>query len=108
MATAPIPTSESYLVIGGGTSLGEPIVDQLLRRGATRVSIFDAQPLAAEQATKFRDSVNVYVGDILIPESIADAVKSVSATPTFILHDKSYTIRDPVLCHMHYPHGHGL
>ncbi|KAJ7757394.1 hypothetical protein DFH07DRAFT_940490 [Mycena maculata] len=73
-------TQEAYLVIGGGTSLGENIVDQLLSRGETRVSIFDAHPLAPEQAARFGDSVRVCVGDILIPESIAEAVKSCGTT----------------------------
>ncbi|KAJ7022390.1 hypothetical protein C8F04DRAFT_1194502 [Mycena alexandri] len=75
-----LPTHESYLVIGGGTSLGELIVEQLLRRGETRVTIFDAQALIAEQTARFGNNVSVYVGDILVPESIADAVKSCEAT----------------------------
>ncbi|KAJ7016095.1 hypothetical protein C8F04DRAFT_1203250, partial [Mycena alexandri] len=68
-----LPTHESYLVIGGGTSLGELIVEQLLRRGRN-------SPLIAEQTARFGNNVSVYVGDILVPESIADAVKSLSTT----------------------------
>ncbi|KAJ6464824.1 hypothetical protein C8R45DRAFT_1023305 [Mycena sanguinolenta] len=75
-----VPTQESYLVIGGGTSCGENIVEQLLCRGETRVTIFEAQPLAAEQAQRFGPAVHTYVGDILAPESILDAVKSCAAT----------------------------
>ncbi|KAF8183313.1 hypothetical protein K438DRAFT_1839258 [Mycena galopus ATCC 62051] len=75
-----VPTQESYLVVGGGSSVGEHIVDQLLRRSETRVSVFDVQPLAAEQRQRFGPTVRVYVGDVLVPESIADAVKSSAAT----------------------------
>ncbi|KAF7337374.1 3Beta-HSD domain-containing protein [Mycena sanguinolenta] len=75
-----VPTQESYLVVGGGTSCGENIVEQLLRRGETRVTIFEAQPLATEQAQRFGPAVRTYVGDILDPESILDAVKSCAAT----------------------------
>ncbi|KAJ7509002.1 hypothetical protein B0H11DRAFT_1791854 [Mycena galericulata] len=74
------PAHESYLIIGGGTSLGETIVEQLLGRGETRVSIFDAQPLATGQAARFGDSVRVFVGDILAPGSIAEALKSCATT----------------------------
>ncbi|KAJ7249808.1 3-beta hydroxysteroid dehydrogenase/isomerase family-domain-containing protein [Mycena haematopus] len=75
-----VPTHESYIVVGGGTSVGEHIVDQLLQRGETRVSIFEALPLAPEQTRRFSAAVRVYVGDILAPESILDAVKSCAAT----------------------------
>ncbi|KAJ7457556.1 hypothetical protein B0H11DRAFT_2319925 [Mycena galericulata] len=78
MAAPSNPTHESYLIIGGGNSLGETIVEELLGRGETRVSIFDAQPLAAEQAARFGDSVRVCVGDILAPGVIAEALKSTS------------------------------
>ncbi|KAJ7759588.1 3-beta hydroxysteroid dehydrogenase/isomerase family-domain-containing protein [Mycena metata] len=74
MSPSLLPTHESYLVIGGGTFLGELIVEQLLRRGETRVNIFDSQPLIAEQTARFGNGVRVYVGDILVPESIADTV----------------------------------
>ncbi|KAJ7120050.1 hypothetical protein C8R44DRAFT_877525 [Mycena epipterygia] len=80
MTTPTSPTQESYLVVGGGTPIGEVIVKQLLRRGETRVSIFDAQPLASPQSARFVDAVHVYVGDILSPESIAEAVKSCGTT----------------------------
>ncbi|KAJ7469575.1 hypothetical protein FB451DRAFT_1176815 [Mycena latifolia] len=77
---ASMPTQESYLVVGGGLPLGETIVDQLLGRGETRVSIFDALPLAGEQTGRFGDSVRVFVGDLLAPESISEAVKACGAT----------------------------
>jgi hypothetical protein len=80
MATPSLPTGESYLVVGGNLPLGgEHIVDQLLRRGEKRVSIFDGEPLTAENAARFGDAVRVYVGDITSLESVSDAVKSVSA-----------------------------
>ncbi|KAJ7692234.1 hypothetical protein B0H17DRAFT_1061630 [Mycena rosella] len=79
MATS-TATHESYLIIGGGMPLGMTIVHQLLRRGETRVSIFEAQPLVAEQAARLGDSVRVYVGNILTPEAISDAVQSCGAT----------------------------
>ncbi|KAJ7677731.1 3-beta hydroxysteroid dehydrogenase/isomerase family-domain-containing protein [Mycena polygramma] len=80
MSFPAIPTHESYLVIGGGICLGEIIVENLLRRGETRVAIFDAQPLAAAQAARFGANVRVCVGDVLEPESIAAAVKSCATT----------------------------
>jgi nucleoside-diphosphate-sugar epimerase len=84
------PTQESFLVIGGGTSLGENIVEQLLNRGETRVSIFDAQPLVAEQTARF-GALSVCVGDILVPETIADAVKSVRPPNRYLLpHSLTY------------------
>jgi uncharacterized protein YbjT (DUF2867 family) len=76
MAHSP-PTQESYLIVGGGTFLGEEIVEQLLRRGETHVSIFDAQPLATEQNTRFVPAVSVFIGNVLDPENIANAIKSV-------------------------------
>ncbi|KAJ7923085.1 3-beta hydroxysteroid dehydrogenase/isomerase family-domain-containing protein [Mycena leptocephala] len=76
MSAHSAPAQESYLVIGGGTTVGESIVAQLLRRGETRVSIFDAEPLAADQVKRFGDAVRVVVGDISVPQDIADAVKS--------------------------------
>ncbi|KAJ6562090.1 hypothetical protein B0H19DRAFT_1375305 [Mycena capillaripes] len=75
MSVPPVPTQESYLVIGGGISLGEHIVEELLRRGERRVAIFDALPLAAEQTKRFGPAVRVCVGDVLLPESIAEALK---------------------------------
>ncbi|KAF7343358.1 3Beta-HSD domain-containing protein [Mycena venus] len=75
-----VPTQESYLVVGGGSGLGERIVDRLLHRGETRVSIFDVQPLATEQTQRFGPAVRVCVGDVVVPQSIADAVKSCAAT----------------------------
>ncbi|KAJ7136359.1 hypothetical protein C8R43DRAFT_955843 [Mycena crocata] len=79
MAAAPIPTHESYLVLGG-TSLGETIVEELLARGETRVSIFDTQPLAAEQAARFGASVRVCIGDILVLERVVEAIQSCGTT----------------------------
>ncbi|KAJ6568021.1 hypothetical protein DFH09DRAFT_1080927 [Mycena vulgaris] len=70
------PTQESYLVVGGGTLLGETIVDQLLSRGEGRISIFEAQPLAPAQAARFGDAVRVFVGDMSSPESLSEAVQS--------------------------------
>lgn len=107
MAAPSLPTNESYLIIGGGTSLGETIVEQLLRRGETRVAVFDAQPLAAEQAARFGDAVRVCVGDILVPESISEAIKSVRIPHRFlgILYQHlGPAVRDNV----HHSHRHGL
>jgi NAD(P)-dependent dehydrogenase (short-subunit alcohol dehydrogenase family) len=75
------PTGESYLVVGGGTPLGEAIVRLLLRRGETRISIFDALPLAAEQAAAFGDHVRVFVGEIIAPKVVSDAIQSVRTVP---------------------------
>jgi sterol-4alpha-carboxylate 3-dehydrogenase (decarboxylating) len=36
-----MPGSESYLVVGGCGFLGRHIVEQLLARGETQVSVFD-------------------------------------------------------------------
>jgi uncharacterized protein YbjT (DUF2867 family) len=81
MSAHSAPAQESYLVIGGGTTVGEHIVAQLLRRGEARVSIFDAEPLSAHQVKRFGDAVRVVVGDISVPQDLADAVKSVSNPP---------------------------
>jgi NAD(P)-dependent dehydrogenase (short-subunit alcohol dehydrogenase family) len=70
-------TRESYLVVGGGTSLGEAIVRLLLRRGETRISIFDALPLAADQVAEFGDHVRAFVGEIIAPKVVSDTIQSV-------------------------------
>ncbi|KAK7057683.1 3Beta-HSD domain-containing protein [Favolaschia claudopus] len=74
------PTGESYLIVGGGTSLGEAIVRLLLCRGEARVSVFDALPLAPEQVAEFGDRVRVFVGEILAPKVVSDAIRSCEAT----------------------------
>ncbi|KAJ7149578.1 hypothetical protein C8R46DRAFT_1008975 [Mycena filopes] len=80
MSVLPLSTQQSYLIIGGGTAVGEQVVQQLLRRGETRVAIFDAQPLVPDVAERYGGSVRVFVGDILVPEGIAEALKSCEAT----------------------------
>ncbi|KAJ7757399.1 armadillo-type protein [Mycena maculata] len=67
------PTQESYLIIGGGTSLAAA-------SGRDARLNLDAHPLAPEQAARFGDSVRVCVGDILVPQSISKAVKSCGTT----------------------------
>ncbi|KAJ7350683.1 hypothetical protein DFH08DRAFT_862117 [Mycena albidolilacea] len=73
-------TRESYLIVGGGTSLGEAIVRLLLRRGETRISIFDALPLAADQVGEFGDYVRAFVGEIIAPKVVSDTIQSCQAT----------------------------
>ncbi|KAJ6520707.1 hypothetical protein DFH09DRAFT_1193912, partial [Mycena vulgaris] len=80
MAALSIPTQESYLVVGGGTLLGETIVHQLLSRGEGRISIFEAQPLAPAQTARFGDAVHVFVDDMLRPESLSEAVQLCGST----------------------------
>ncbi|KAJ7117086.1 hypothetical protein C8R44DRAFT_203710 [Mycena epipterygia] len=71
---------ESYLVVGGGTPLGEAIVRMLLRRGETQVSILEAQPLRAEQATQFGDTIRVFLQDICSAGAIAEVIRSCHAS----------------------------
>ncbi|KAJ6480016.1 3-beta hydroxysteroid dehydrogenase/isomerase [Mycena vitilis] len=101
MASPSTPTHESYLVIGGGTSFGETIVEELIRRGERRVIIFDAQPLAAAQAAHFGADVRVCVGDMLEPESIAEAVNKCATT--CIIH--SGMVSTPASAVARYPTG---
>ena len=70
----------SYLVIGGGGSLGQFVVEQLLERGERRVAAYDALPLAPEQQARFGDGVRCFVGDICAQDnSLEAALKSVRA-----------------------------
>lgn len=94
---------ESYLVIGGGTSLGEAIVNQLLSRGERQVSIFDAQPLAAEQAERFTGKVHTFIGDILVPESLSKAIKEVSypLNPSITAHTHGMIYECSATCIIH-------
>ncbi|KAJ6589016.1 hypothetical protein B0H19DRAFT_1367495 [Mycena capillaripes] len=87
------PTLENYLLIGGSMPVGECVVDQLLRRNETHVCIFDTTPLLAEQAARFHDAVRVWVDNDLVPESVADAVKSstIKSNASMALHQKVNT-----------------
>ncbi|KAJ7056127.1 3-beta hydroxysteroid dehydrogenase/isomerase family-domain-containing protein [Mycena amicta] len=78
-------TQESFLVIGGAGTQGELIVGQLLARGETKVSIYDALPLAPEQAARFGHLVQVYVGDITTADNTFEAAL-VSCRATCIIH----------------------
>jgi len=93
------PTHESYLVVGGGTRIGEAVVRLLLGRGETRISIFDAQTLAAEQITEFGDRVRVFVGEILAPKVVSDAIQSCQATCIIF----TGMISTPVVTNIIYP-----
>ncbi|KAJ7056134.1 hypothetical protein C8F01DRAFT_376704 [Mycena amicta] len=78
-------TQESFLVIGGAGSQGELIIEQLLARGETKVSIYDALPLAPEQGARFGHLVQVYVGDITTADNTFEAAL-VSSGATCIIH----------------------
>ncbi|KAJ7698038.1 3-beta hydroxysteroid dehydrogenase/isomerase [Mycena rosella] len=69
---------ESYLIVGGGTPMGEAIVKLLLYRGETHVSILDAEPLADEQAAEFGERVRVFVPDSASVQATSEALGSVT------------------------------
>ncbi|KAJ6611105.1 hypothetical protein B0H10DRAFT_1919025 [Mycena sp. CBHHK59/15] len=82
--SAPTP-AESYLVVGGGSFLGRTIVDLLVERGDAHVSIFDGQPLSAEQTALLPQgtTVPVFVGDITDADAVSNIVKTSGATCIF-------------------------
>ncbi|ORY30997.1 putative C-3 sterol dehydrogenase [Naematelia encephala] len=69
-----MPSSESYLVVGGCGFLGRHIVEQLLARGETQVSVFDIVQ------RHFDSNVNFYIGDISKPEDVENALTKSGAT----------------------------
>ena len=74
-----MPSSDSYLIVGGGL-LGGHIVDLLLQRGEKHVAVFDLKP------SSFDAQVKVYQGDIADPEAVAKAIKDVGTSmPTVLL-----------------------
>ncbi|KAF7292018.1 3Beta-HSD domain-containing protein [Mycena indigotica] len=76
---------ESYLVIGGAGSLGEVVVQQLLARGESKVSIYDALPLAPEQHNRFGGFVQSFVGDLTAADNTFEAAL-VASEATCIIH----------------------
>jgi sterol-4alpha-carboxylate 3-dehydrogenase (decarboxylating) len=63
---------ESYLVIGGSGFLGRHIVEALLARGDTDVSVFDI--------VQRHHDVRFFSGDITNEDEVADAIRKVSAS----------------------------
>ncbi|KAJ6556821.1 hypothetical protein DFH09DRAFT_923365 [Mycena vulgaris] len=72
-------STESYLVLGGATSVGEAI-EVLLRRGEAKVSILDAEPLAEAQAVHWRARVRVFVQTLSSAQRISDVLRACQAT----------------------------
>ena len=68
-----MPSSDSYLIVGGGL-LGGHIVDLLLQRGEKAVAVFDLKP------SSFDSAVKVYQGDIADPDAVGRAIKGVSTS----------------------------
>ncbi|OCF41684.1 sterol-4alpha-carboxylate 3-dehydrogenase (decarboxylating) [Kwoniella heveanensis CBS 569] len=66
--------NESYLVVGGCGFLGRHIVEQLLGRGESQVSVFDIVQ------RHFDSNVNFYIGDLSNPEDIQNALQKSKAT----------------------------
>lgn len=67
-----MPSSDSYLIVGGGL-LGGHIVDLLLQRGEKAVAVFDLKP------SSFDTPVKVYQGDIADPDAVGKAIKAVGS-----------------------------
>jgi sterol-4alpha-carboxylate 3-dehydrogenase (decarboxylating) len=68
-----MPSSDSYLIVGGGL-LGGHIVDLLLQRGEKAVAVFDLKP------SSFDSPVKVYQGDIADPDAVGKAIKAVGSS----------------------------
>lgn len=68
-----MPSSDSYLIVGGGL-LGGHIVDLLLQRGEKAVAVFDLKP------SSFDSRVKVYQGDLADPDAIGKAIKDVGTS----------------------------
>ncbi|WRT64820.1 uncharacterized protein IL334_001756 [Kwoniella shivajii] len=67
-------SSESYLVVGGCGFLGRHIVEQLLERGESQVSVFDIVQ------RHFDNNVTFYIGDLSKPEDVQNALHKSQAT----------------------------
>ncbi|TXT08648.1 hypothetical protein VHUM_02776 [Vanrija humicola] len=67
------PTGEAYLVIGGCGFLGRHIVDALVKRGETNVSVFDIVQ------RHFDANITFFTGDLANIEDIAGAIKKSGA-----------------------------
>ncbi|WWC59305.1 uncharacterized protein I303_101856 [Kwoniella dejecticola CBS 10117] len=61
-------SSESYLVVGGCGFLGRHIVEQLLARGESQVSVFDIVQ------RHFDSNVTFFIGDLSKPEDVQNAL----------------------------------
>ncbi|KAL7408899.1 3-beta hydroxysteroid dehydrogenase/isomerase family-domain-containing protein [Mrakia frigida] len=71
---APVPGTESYLVIGGCGFVGRHIIEALLARGETQVGVFDIVQ------RHFDSNVSFYIGDITKADEISGAMKKSAAT----------------------------
>ncbi|WVO16521.1 hypothetical protein L204_104200 [Cryptococcus depauperatus] len=69
-----LPTFESFIVIGGCGFLGRHIVEQLLNRGETQVSVFDIVQ------RHFDSNVNFYIGDLSKREDVENAIQKSQAS----------------------------
>lgn len=61
-------SKDVYLVLGGDVFVGRHVVKQLKARGDT-VFVFDS--------TQIHDDVEVFPGDICVPDEIANAIQKV-------------------------------
>ncbi|KAJ7615348.1 hypothetical protein FB45DRAFT_873447 [Roridomyces roridus] len=87
------PACESYLIIGGGTPLGESLVKLLLcQRKDANIAILGAHALPSAQAEHFPNQVRVFVEDMQSQKRLLAVLESTQ--PTCIIHTGTLSTTD--------------
>ncbi|KAJ7615338.1 hypothetical protein FB45DRAFT_1064289 [Roridomyces roridus] len=87
------PACESYLIIGGGTPLGESLIKLLLsRRKDANIAILEAHALPPAQAERFPNQVRVFVEDMQSQKRLLAVLESTQ--PTCIIHTGTLSTTD--------------